>query len=136
MGEIAAALVPILVPIVLGLALKRAGFLFDEAWTGLEQLTYFILFPCLLIRTLGVQSVAGVPWSSMLATIAGTLLTAAALLAAWHRLRPSVPGPTFTSIFQGGVRFNSYIALAVAQTFFGAAFLVMPVVILWWTGTI
>jgi predicted permease len=36
-------------------------------------------------------------------------------------MRASVSGATFTSIFQGGVRFNTYIALAVAQAFFGSA---------------
>ncbi|MGA8260158.1 MAG: AEC family transporter [Arenicellales bacterium] len=128
MGEITAALVPILVPILVGLGLKRARFLSDDAWEGLEKLTYFVLFPCLLVRTLGAQSVAGVPWPGMLVAIAGTLLTAAALLTLWHRLRASVPGPTFTSIFQGGVRFNSYIALAVAQTFFGDAGLALAAV--------
>lgn len=119
MGQIAAALVPILAPIVLGFILKRLRFLPDESWTGLEKLTYFVLFPCLLVRTLGAQTVSGVPWPAMLTVIAATLLAAAGALALWHRLRPSVPGPTFTSIFQGGVRFNTYIALAVAQTFFG-----------------
>lgn len=119
MGQIAAALIPILAPILLGFALKRIRFLPDESWVGLEKLTYFVLFPCLLVRTLGAQSVAGVPWHGMLATVAGTLAAAAALLVSWHRFRASVSGPTFTSIFQGGVRFNTYIALAVAQTFFG-----------------
>lgn len=128
MGETSSALIPILVPILLGFSLRRTGFLPDNAWAGLEKLTYFILFPCLLVRTLGAQSVAGVPWPGMLATVAGTLLTAAAVLVLWHRFRGTVAGPTFTSIFQGGVRFNTYIALAVAQAFIGDNGLAMAVV--------
>jgi predicted permease len=56
----------------------------------------------------------------MLAVVVGTLAAAVAVLVLWHRLRKAVDGATFTSIFQGGVRFNTYIALAVAQSFYGA----------------
>jgi predicted permease len=128
MGETSSALIPILVPILLGFSLRRTAFLPDDAWTGLEKLTYFVLFPCLLVRTLGAQSVEGLPWPGILAAVAGTLSAAAAVLVLWHRLMGSVAGPTFTSIFQGGVRFNTYIALAVAQTFFGNDGLAMAVV--------
>jgi predicted permease len=119
MGEVAAALIPILVPILTGFALKRARFLPEESWAGLEKLTYFVLFPCLLVRTLGGQSIEGVPWPGILLTVVVTLFTAAGALVFWHWKRESVPGPVFTSIFQGGVRFNTYIALAVAHAFFG-----------------
>ncbi len=44
MGDIAAALAPILVLILIGFVLKRAQFLPEEAWSGMEKLTYFILF--------------------------------------------------------------------------------------------
>ena len=113
------ALTPVLVLILVGFGLKLADFLPEGTWPGLEKLTYFVLFPALLIGTLGNQSLAGVPWPGMLAVVAGTLAVAATVLVFWYRLRSSAGGATFTSIFQGGVRFNSYIALAVAQAFFG-----------------
>lgn len=129
MGDIATALVPILALILLGFVLRRIRFIPDDAWTGLEKLTYFILLPCLLVETLGARSVAGVPWLGMLSVIAAALATAAGALVAWHRLADkSLSGPTFTSVFQGGVRFNTYIALAVAQAFFGVAGLEMGAV--------
>jgi len=118
-NSFAAALAPVLVLILVGFGLKRADFLPEGTWPGLEKLTYFVLFPALLVGTLGNQSLAGVPWPGMLAVVAGTLAIAAAALVSWYRFRPSVSGATFTSIFQGGVRFNTYIALAVAQAFFG-----------------
>jgi len=119
MSAIFPSLIPVLALIVLGWFLRRADFLPEEAWRGMEKLTYFVLFPALLLRTLGNQSLAGVPWPAMLLVVVGTLMLAASVLVSWHRIRPSVSGPTFTSIFQGGVRFNTYIALAVAQAFFG-----------------
>ena len=119
MSAFSAALIPVLALILVGYILKRANFLPREAWSGMEKLTYFVLFPALLIRTLGNQSLAGVPWPSMLLVVVCTLMLAAMALVFWHRIRSSVNGPTFTSIFQGGVRFNTYIALAVAQAYFG-----------------
>lgn len=128
MSDIATALAPILVLIVIGYGLKRSRFLSDDAWSGMEKLTYFILFPALLVRTLGNQSLGGAPWSAMLLVVLGTILTAAALLIVWQQLGASTSGPTFTSIFQGGVRFNTYIALAVAQAFYGMDGLAMAAV--------
>jgi malonate transporter len=119
MGSFAAALTPVLVLILVGFGLKRAAFLPEQTWPGMERLTYFILFPALLVGTLGNQSLAGVPWPGMLAVVAGALAIAATALVLWHRVRQSTDDATFTSVFQGGVRFNTYIALAVAQAFFG-----------------
>jgi len=118
-SAIATGLAPVLVLILIGYGLKRARFLPDEAWAGMEKLTYFVLFPALLTRTLANQQLLGTPWPSMLLVVTVTLLTAAAALVLWHRIFSSVSGPTFTSIFQGGVRFNTYIALAIALSFFG-----------------
>jgi len=120
MSAFSTALIPVLVIIFLGYVLKRTKFLPQEAWSGMERLTYFVLFPALLIRTLGSQSLAGVPWPAMLLVIVCTLVLSAMVLVFWHRTRSSFSDPAFTSIFQGGVRFNTYIALAIAQAYFGA----------------
>lgn len=110
--------------IFLGFVLRRSAFLPEESWPGMEKLTYFVLFPSLLVRTLGNQSLAGVPWGSMLTVAAGTIVTSAALLLVLRRVI-SRNNAVFTSIFQGGVRFNTYITLAVAQSMFGAKGLAM-----------
>jgi len=118
------ALVPIMTLILLGYVLRRSGFIPVEAWSGMEKLTYFVLFPALLVRTLGKQSLEGVPWPSMLLVVVVTVMTAAVLLVALRRVI-STNNATFTSIFQGGVRFNTYIMLAVSQSLYGAAGLAM-----------
>jgi predicted permease len=110
--------------IMLGYVLKRSKFLSDEAWSGMEKLTYFVLFPSLLIRTLGNQSLNGTPWPSMLLVIVGTVMTTVILLIVFRKTL-SKNDATFTSIFQGGVRFNTYIAFAIAQSLYGAAGLAM-----------
>ena len=129
MVYISTALAPILVLIFLGFGLKQSGFLPVETWKGLEKLTYFILFPALLIRILGIQSLEGTPWRSMLMVVAGTLVVATIFLIVWHKTGATVSGPTFTSIFQGGVRFNTYITLSVAQSFFGTEGLTLAAVV-------
>jgi len=114
-----------MVLIIIGYGLKQSRFLSDEAWSGIEKLTYFILFPALLIRTLGNQNLADTPWSSILLVVTGTLMVSATVLIVLHRNTGSKNSAVFTSIFQGGVRFNTYIALAVAQGLFGSEGLAM-----------
>ncbi len=124
MNAFTTALVPIIVLIILGYTLKRSRFLTEETWSGMEKLTYFILLPALLIRTLGKQTIVGTPWPSILVVVTGTLILSAAVLVSLRRIRP-INDATFTSIFQGGVRFNTYITLAVAQSLFGIKGLAM-----------
>jgi len=115
----ATALAPILALIMLGYGLKRTQFLPEAAWAGMEKLTYFILFPALLIHTLGRQTLGGSPWPSILFVVSMTLVVSALVLVFYYRLRPTESPATFTSIFQGGIRFNTYIALSIAQGLFG-----------------
>ncbi len=106
--------------IILGYFLKRTKFLGEDVWSGIEKLTYFILFPSLLIRTLGNQSLSGTPWSSILMVIVGTVMVTTLLLIIFRKL-VTKNDATFTSIFQGGVRFNTYIAFAIVQSLYGAS---------------
>ncbi|WP_413701998.1 AEC family transporter [Psychromonas sp. KJ10-10] len=124
------ALIPIMALIILGFILKRTKFLPEETWPGMEKLTYFILFPALLIKTLGQQSLAGGSWMSMLLVIFGTLMSSALLLIILRK-KMTTNNATFTSIFQGGIRFNTYIAFAVAQSLYGAIGLGISSVACW-----
>ncbi len=116
MHNFVTALIPITTLIILGYILKRAKFLPGETWPGMEKLTYFVLFPSLLIRTLGNQSLEGTPWPSILFTVIGTLMISTTALVLFHKVL-SKSEATFTSIFQGGVRFNTYIAFCSCSEF-------------------
>lgn len=128
MNTFFSALVPIIILIILGFVLRRTGFLPEATWPGMEKLTYFILLPSLLIQSLGKQSLTGVPWSGILTVVVATVMTSAILLILLHKIR-STNNATFTSVFQGGVRFNTYITLAVAQGLYGQAGLAMGSVV-------
>ena len=58
MLTIFAALVPVFLLIVLGFALRRLMLKQDAAWTGLEQLVYYVLFPALLVDSLARADLA------------------------------------------------------------------------------
>lgn len=113
------ALMPVFVLILLGFSLKKLNFVDDDVWAGVEKLTYYVFFPALLIRSIGRQSVTGMPWQEMLLIIAGVLVSATLVLAViyryYYRQRPAA----FTSVFQGGVRFNTFIALAICYALYG-----------------
>lgn len=128
MNAFVTALVPIIILIILGFVLRRTGFLPEETWPGMEKLTYFILLPSLLVRSLGKQTLAGVPWPAILTVVVVTLMVSAVVLTLHHKIR-STNNATFTSVFQGGVRFNTYITLAVAQNLYGPAGLAMGSVV-------
>ncbi|CCE04528.1 conserved membrane hypothetical protein [Bradyrhizobium sp. STM 3843] len=122
MGVVIAALLPVFLLIVLGLMLKHSLMRLDTQWHGLERLTYYVLFPALLVQTLvkadlSKVPVAGVGGALFLAALAMSLLCLALrpLLA-----RLSIDGPAFSSIFQGATRWQTYVALGVSSSLYGA----------------
>src|SRR5437660_5400970 len=123
MGIVVAALLPVFLLIVLGAALKRTLMRLETQWHGLERLTYYVLFPMLLIQTLvkadlSTVPVAGVGGALMLSALSVSLLC----LALWPLFkRANIDGPAFTSIFQGAIRWQTYVALSVSRNLFGAA---------------
>ena len=123
MGGVLGALLPVFLLIVLGFGLKRSLMRLETQWHGLERLTYYVLFPALLIETLvkadlSKVPVAGVGGALLLSALAMSLLCLALrpLLAHWD-----IDGPAFTSIFQGATRWQTYVALSVSANLYGDA---------------
>jgi len=112
------ATLPIFLLIFLGALFRRSGFLGEAFWEAAERLTYFVLFPALLVATLANADLAALDAAPMAAAIAASLLLMSALLLA---LRPwlRVDGPAFTSVVQGVLRQNTYIGLAASLALFG-----------------
>lgn len=119
-GAIVLALAPVALLICLGYAMRRGSFLAEAFWPQAERLSYYVLLPALFVHALATADLDGVP----VAALAGTLLLAALTVALvlvvarpWLRL----DGAAFTSVFQGGVRFNNYVGVSAAVGLFGAA---------------
>jgi predicted permease len=121
MAAVIAALLPVFILIVLGAILRRSLMRLETQWHGLERLTYYVLFPMLLIQTLVKADlsrvpVAGVGGALLLSVLAMSLLCLA-LRPALSRL--AIGGPAFTSIFQGATRWQTYVALSVSANLYG-----------------
>jgi malonate transporter len=121
MAAVMAALLPVFLLIVLGFVLKRSLLRLETQWHGLERLTYYVLFPVLLVQTLIKADLAKVP----VAGVGGALFISALLMSVLCLgLRPllvrcAIDGPAFTSIFQGATRWQTYVALAVSGNLYG-----------------
>jgi predicted permease len=121
MAIVIAALLPVFLLIALGFVVKRSLMRLETQWHGLERLTYYVLFPALLIQTLVKADLSSVP----VAGVGGALLLSALVMSLLCLgLRPllsrlAVDGPAFTSIFQGATRWQTYVALAVSGNLHG-----------------
>jgi malonate transporter and related proteins len=118
MSTIFGALAPVSMLILLGLILRRIGFLEEAGWAALERLVYYVLFPILLFLELARAELGQVPVARLVVAMIAVQLTMA-LLATLTRHGAGLAGPTYTSLLQGLVRWNSYVAIALVPLMFG-----------------
>jgi malonate transporter len=113
MDSVLSALWPIFALLVLGQLGRRYQFPGDGFWLPAEKLTYFVLFPAMLVDKLGRADMSGVPLLSVAAVVIGLLLLGTVIC---YLLKPwlKVSAPAFTSFYQGSIRFNTYVAIAAA----------------------
>ena len=118
MSAIILGVLPIFVLIAIGWGLRAGKFIPAENWPPIEKLAYFVFYPGFLLPA---------AWSAdfhnhsagavSLATTLSVVIVAVATLLARPILK--VPGPTYTSIFQGVLRWNSFVFLPLITTLFG-----------------
>ena len=118
MIEVVAALIPVFAIIALGAALRRLAFMPDENWRAVERLTYFVLFPCFLFGAIAFADFTNEPVGRMAILLTGAMIVMAALVYPFRSLL-ALDGPAFTSLFQGAVRWNSYVALGAIAAVLG-----------------
>lgn len=118
MLPIVLAIAPVFLLIFLGYGIRVRRLLADGFWEPAERLIYFGLFPALLVSTLASAKLDDLDIAPMAGALVAAIAVAVAVL---MTLRPilRLPGPAFTSLFQGVVRTNAYIGLAVALAIFG-----------------
>lgn len=132
-----AAITPIFLLILVGNGLKRIPIFEQAFWYGLERMGFYVLYPVLLFTTILRADFSALSLGPLMAVllIAWVVLGVIAL-ALWPLLRSAgVSGPSYSSAFQASIRWNGFVALAVAEALFppdGAAIvaLVMAVVII------
>jgi len=131
------SILPIFLLIAAGNLLRRFPGVDNAAWPGLEQLGFWFLYPALLFVTIVNADFSGLALDALFAALlAAIALMIVLLLALWPPLRASglVARSQYSSLFQTGLRWNGFMALAIAEELFppaGAAVvaLVMAVII-------
>ncbi|WP_455474915.1 AEC family transporter [Bartonella sp. B30(2025)] len=112
------AILPIFLLIVIGYLSKIYIKDISIFWSRSDKFVYYVFFPALLILDISEAN-----FSSdnniypIISTITSTLLVSAIIF-----LMKGLIGKTpelLTSIFQGGVRYNSYVFIALSQSLFG-----------------
>jgi predicted permease len=113
------ALVPVFSLILIGVFLKYFKFPGAEFWRGAERITYYILFPSLLFLKLSVINISdGVDLIKLLFLLIIMLILISLMLVLVRHVF-SLDAAVFTSLFQGGIRFNTYVGLAVVNGLLG-----------------
>lgn len=115
------SILPVFLLVVLGALLKRWRQIDRDMWNGLEQLGFFVLFPCLLFTTLAKAEFSGIAAGRVALGSIGSLTFIALVLAlAWPLFRAGGVSPaSFTSVYQTSTRWNAFIALAIAEKLYG-----------------
>lgn len=128
MQLIVTALWPVFALLLLGYLARRSGFPGDGFWVPAERATYYVLFPALLVERLASAGLAGGE-SFRLALLVSGVLALAALFCALCKPLLRLAAPAFTSFFQGSIRFNTYVALAITAALHGSEGIVTAAVI-------
>lgn len=121
MNPIINSLGAIFLVLATGWALKARGFVSPSHWAGVERLTYQVLFPAVVIHTLAVADLSQLPVLAMGLTLVTAILGVSGILLILRPLlsRVGINGPAFTSVLQGSVRWNTFVALALAAGLHG-----------------
>ncbi len=138
MLTIFSTIIPIFALILFGNLLRRLDRFPADFWRGLELLCYYVLYPALLFIAIVRADFSDLTFDAILIAMAiGSIVIAAFSLAAWPLLRDrlGIGPPAFSSVFQTTVRWNGFIAYAVAEKLYPAegvavVALVMAIVII------
>ncbi len=109
------ALLPVVIIVAIGRLLAWRNVIAAEGWRGIERVSYYLLFPALIIREIARAPLETAPWGLALALVGAQLvLGAVGLLASTSRGTPAIG-----SIIQSNVRWTAFVALSLAGALFG-----------------
>ena len=132
MSLIFSALIPVFALILIGYFFKRIKFPSHEFWPQADKLTYYILMPALLIYKLSNASLETQnSFSFILSALLAIFFTMIVLMIV-NKIKTTNPN-AFTSVVQGGIRFNTYVFLALSGAIFGNEGLVLSAILLTFT---
>ncbi|WP_417424018.1 AEC family transporter [Hoeflea sp.] len=115
------SILPIFLIVLLGVALKRAPFIDQSVWPGLETLGYYVLFPALLFLTLAQADYSSFELGTVaMVSLIAVMVMIALLLAVYPLARAhGISDASYSSVFQTSSRWKGFIALAIAEKLAG-----------------
>lgn len=113
------SLLPVFAVIALGQIIRRTRLLPQEVWPPLDRLNYFVLFPALILHTLVTAELGALTIAPMAVALLAAIATMVGVLTVLRRLVP-MSGPQYSSVFQGTLRWNGFVALAALANLYGA----------------
>ncbi|MBV5278521.1 MAG: AEC family transporter, partial [Campylobacteraceae bacterium] len=129
MSYILNSLLPICLVIGAGYFFKYLKFPSLLFWPLVDKFTYYVLMPALLVYKL---SLAKIDLSHTINLVATAMLSIIIVLGVLILLNLifKFENKAFTSIVQGGIRFNSYVLLAFVDTVYGDKGLVLAAIVM------
>ncbi|WP_093523360.1 AEC family transporter [Pseudovibrio ascidiaceicola] len=116
------AIISVLLLTATGWFLRHRNLIPRERWSGMEDLAYWVLFPAIILINVGTSDFSAMPVMEITISVLGTFSLLAILcltLQPFLKQKFAIEGPRFTSIFQGVVRWNGFVAMAIAANSFG-----------------
>ncbi|MGJ8544033.1 MAG: AEC family transporter [Sulfitobacter sp.] len=123
------SVLPLALLIALGYALAKSGVIPRGGWDAIETLCFRALIPAVLVLAIARSDLSSADFSGFITALLATFVFVGGLVFA---LRFAAPGwlenRQMTSVFQLGIRWNAFVALAAMEQFAGdAGFAVMAV---------
>ena len=122
------AILPIFLMILCGYIIKKSSLVSKSFWYGVEQLTYYIFFPALLISKMSVTELSGIDLSQIIYIYIIALSTITLCCYGFRKLF-QISHFSFGAFYQGAIRFNTYIGLSIINNLFGADGITIAIVI-------
>ncbi|NJM30646.1 MAG: AEC family transporter [Rhizobiales bacterium] len=125
------ALVPVFAVILAGFLLRRSGLIGADHWDAVDHVCYFVLFPAIIFKEIAAADFSNVPVARMALAMMLAVITMAALLLVFRKPVSNalkIDGPQFTSLFQGAIRWHTFIAFAIIPIYFGPGALALGAV--------
>jgi predicted permease len=110
------ALFPVIIIVALGRLLSARKVIDSAGWRGIERISYYLLFPALIIREIAHAPFETAPWKLALALIFAQLIMGSIGLLAGEARGKAAKG----SIIQSNVRWTAFVSLSLSGALFGS----------------
>jgi len=120
MSAILLGVLPVFAMIALGWGLKASRFIPEVSWPPIERITYFVFYPGFLMPAVWKADFGSLSAGPLaIGAVGGMAAVALAVLLARPLIR--LPDASYTSVFQGALRWNTFVFLPLAALVFGKA---------------